>query len=697
MARLGWDNVAAPDFSGASNGIQSAASMITQALRGAEGGVKEYNNILDDNVNRAFALELLKYQDPESYKAALAEGSIPGQDSRRLSAESIGAAGTRYNTLLGQAQTEFQMGRDKRIDAQSQAYDANIGTIVKAQDFLNNRDEVGYAAFISQHPDIFAGMSARDVMSVQTNNRDALRDGWGIANAKQGYDQSGKRFGREEQNWKVEDAVAAAVQDVRKHSNSAETADAYIQQYGFSDPKVEAGVRAAMGLPNFVTYDVGDPLLGIGGSGGSSGGGGVSFGAPQQAFAGSLKQIGYDDNLIAAALGNAHVEGGWTGREGDRSSGQPAGGVFQWRGERRDKFVEKMGVDPTKATPEQTAQYFHWEMSHPVESQAFVGTKDGLNPVQQRDAVMAASRAGDPARAAALMDKYYERSDGKARGARSSAATNYAELLLGKASNNAVQAVDDSNTRAKIGGDSNYATFAKTQADETPIAVIVENLRKTAFPGASKDVILSKMADVKTRAAAKGAPTLSDATAADILARSIRGAPGFLERAGSMISGGGGIGGIVAAALGGGGDMGDNTSINYSIVDKMIEDAKPRDQANGAVQSNNQVAASGRAMMDTQVQGLSRAKDALAKIDAKIAQVEAANAAGRSVSAGNLYTQKQQAEQIIQDLTVALRPKPQAPPARQNPAWPSSPVAVARPVRTQVPKGPPKPGWSLTR
>lgn len=679
MARLGWDNVAAPDFSGASNGIQSAASMITQALRGAEGGVKEYNNILDGNVNRAFALELLKYQDPESYKTALAAGSIPGQDSHRLSAESIGAAGTRYNTLLGQAQTEFQMGRDKRIDGQAQAFDAAAPIIAQARALLGANKEAEANALLAQHPEVFKGLGARDALSVADGNLDSLRDGLGIVSTRQGITQNSQRFDREKMGWTTEDAADVAYQEVLGNANDQQSADAYIRSRGYA-PKVEALIRGKLGLPNFVTYDVGDPLLGIGGSGGS--GGEITFAAPQQAVASALKSGGLSDNVVAGFLGNFHVEGGYGGAQGDGGS---AGGIAQWRNERRVNFQKVIGVDPTKATADQQAKFVLWELNNPAAA--------GMTPAQAQ----AIKNAKSPAEAAALIDQYFERSDGKARSGRAAAATNYAEILLGKASNNAVQVVDDSNTRAKIGSDSNYATFAKTQADETPIAVIVENLRKTAFPSASKDTILSKIADVKTRAAARGAPTLSDATAADILARSIRGAPGFLERAGTMISGSGGIGGIVAAALGGGGDMGDNTSINYSIVDKMIEDAKPRNQANGAVQSNNQVAASGRAMMDTQVQGLNRAKDALAKIDAKIVQVEAANAAGRRVSAGNLYAQKQQAEQIIQDLTVALRPKPQAPQPRQNPVWPSSPVAVARPVRTQVPKGPPKPGWSLTR
>lgn len=231
MARLGWDNVAAPDFSGASNGIQSAASMITQALRGAEGGVKEYNNILDGNVNKAFALELLKYQDPESYKAALAEGSIPGQDSRRLSAESIGAAGTRYNTLLGQAQTEFQMDRDKRIDGQAQAYDKNAGAIAELRR-LSYTDEAAANAYAASRPDLFQGMGARDILSVIDANQSAVASGWNLKNTKQNYAQDGTEFG-----WRTEDRANGLIEKA-----------AFDQLIGMDDKADQA--RALQGMTN---------------------------------------------------------------------------------------------------------------------------------------------------------------------------------------------------------------------------------------------------------------------------------------------------------------------------------------------------------------------------------------------------------------------------------------------------------------
>jgi hypothetical protein len=134
--------------------------------------------------------------------------------------------------------------------------------------------------------------------------------------------------------------------------------------------------------------------------------------------------------VVAGFLGNFHIEGGYTGAKGDGGS---ASGIAQWHDDRAAQFEKVIGKPVTEATPQEQARFVLWEMQNPEAA--------GMT-VKQRDAILAAKT---PAQAAALIDQYYERSDGSARKDRMQAATAFAsdsappqqksgpKLLLGSA------------------------------------------------------------------------------------------------------------------------------------------------------------------------------------------------------------------------------------------------------------------------
>jgi hypothetical protein len=157
---------------------------------------------------------------------------------------------------------------------------------------------------------------------------------------------------------------------------------------------------------------------GTGGSQPSQGSGGSDFamGPKQQTVQSTLSAGGLAAPVVAGALGNFHVEGGYGGAKGD---GGKSGGIAQWKDERAALFKQMHGVDPASAPIEMQAKHFLWELNNPVKSGAFVGVKDGRNPWQQAAAVKAAKTPGE---AATLIDRYYERSSGAHRGKRVAAA-----------------------------------------------------------------------------------------------------------------------------------------------------------------------------------------------------------------------------------------------------------------------------------
>jgi hypothetical protein len=142
-----------------------------------------------------------------------------------------------------------------------------------------------------------------------------------------------------------------------------------------------------------------------------SGGAPLSAGPAQRDMAASLGGIGLPAPVVAGFMGNFHAEGGYTGAQGDGGS---AGGVAQWRGERRANFQRVIGKDPTRASMQEQAAFVKWEMDNPQAAGMTVG---------QRDAIL---RSRSPEEAAALIDRHYERSSGVHRGRRVDAARQFA-------------------------------------------------------------------------------------------------------------------------------------------------------------------------------------------------------------------------------------------------------------------------------
>lgn len=116
--------------------------------------------------------------------------------------------------------------------------------------------------------------------------------------------------------------------------------------------------------------------------------------------------------IVAGFLGNFHGEGGYHGDKGD---GGTASGIGQWREERAANFQRIVGKPIEEANAKEQAGFVLWEMQNPEQAGMTVG---------QRDAILAAKTAPQ---AAALIDQFYERSDGTARSKRMAAATTIAQ------------------------------------------------------------------------------------------------------------------------------------------------------------------------------------------------------------------------------------------------------------------------------
>lgn len=209
-------------------------------------------------------------------------------------------------------------------------------------------------------------------------------------------------------------AAKATGPDDTNHFSSTGDGAVYDQRTGAITRDAPAKDNNAIQVPIYDAdgHRIGTQLVANGGRGGdpASGGGGAStrFSPAASSVASALSESGLPATVVAGFMGNFHVEGGYDGAQGDGGS---ASGIAQWHSDRAATFERIIGKPVTQASHTEQAKFVAWEMQNPQAA--------GMT-VQQRDAILAAKT---PAQAAALIDKYYERSSGRDRKVRMSAAT----------------------------------------------------------------------------------------------------------------------------------------------------------------------------------------------------------------------------------------------------------------------------------
>jgi len=296
---LTWREVAAPDFRNSMSGVESFSRTLASAFDAARTGINDADASINDRVNKAFAAELLKYQDPAAYEEALRTGALfNGFDKNRLSGESLAAAGARTGSLYNQANSKFTLGKNQYEFDQTKAADAKAPLFAKVAQLYYNTDEKGANELMAANPDVFQGMSLKDVLGTMKDLQSSNTSGWATATTKQAYDQSGQRFGRERLDWQAQDEADKYWASIEDSSYDQDSAMKAIRGISGLSP------RGRDLLMNRARTAFGGAGSGTGSGGGSGGGGGSAIGG-----SGS-----YDDFVIALE------SGGKAGAKNDKSS-----------------------------------------------------------------------------------------------------------------------------------------------------------------------------------------------------------------------------------------------------------------------------------------------------------------------------------------------------------------------------------------
>lgn len=492
---LTWKNVDAPDFRSSIDGIRTFGSLMNNAFGGLKDTVKEFDTTQSDIANNEIQMKLAAMQSVGDTDAI---GSIlAAADPRRLRSETVTMATGRKSQLLNQASTQQALDWNKtsndRTQGQWAAGDQAAALLPEYTAARESGDPARLAAFNAANPDFMKKLSLESTSSLVKSGLDAETTALGNRRTKQTMSQDGTRFGwegadRADQMQGYQAAAAIA-------QGSFDPASAMQRLESMRDQlSPRAYLAALQQLPSLVpgtetligASGVPAGLPGMGGAGSSPAGAILSNvnGNSQKEVARVLKEGGLGDGAIAGFLGNFDIEGGYGGAQGDGGS---AGGIAQWRGERRTKFQEVIGKDPTKATMAEQAKFVLWEINNPAAA--------GMTAAQATQI----KNEKDPAKAAALIDQFYERSNGKARNDRVAAAAKYtapsalASTIIAQGENTkrgelnpdgmaANYATASQNNSLDIGG---AATELMKRGDfkDQPFSYVQQNLREAIAKG----------------------------------------------------------------------------------------------------------------------------------------------------------------------------------------------------------------------
>lgn len=210
MARLQWQNVAAPDFSSSLQGIETFSRLLNRATTGAQETFKGFEDRAKQTQQEELARRLSGFQDNTQLQEALKSGSI-FQGLNRLGAQDIMLADNRQNTLLDRQGSQlgitekqgrirdqdYTFGRTSARDAARDAAAPVMAAIRQAE--FDGKPEVA-AKLRQDNASILGGLDFND----QKGALDTVRDDRSATLRWSGEAQNQQITGREA-GWRLED------------------------------------------------------------------------------------------------------------------------------------------------------------------------------------------------------------------------------------------------------------------------------------------------------------------------------------------------------------------------------------------------------------------------------------------------------------------------------------------------------------
>lgn len=155
MARLTWEQVAAPDFRGSIEGIKVASELLGSGFAAARQGIDKFEDNKTASASNAVMLEMLKFQKPEDVQAALAAGTIGGGvNPRYLNKDAMASMAGRANELMEQESGLMKLGQQRQGDKDFDFInsDENRAIVNAYGSMIRANDGAGAKALLDANP-----------------------------------------------------------------------------------------------------------------------------------------------------------------------------------------------------------------------------------------------------------------------------------------------------------------------------------------------------------------------------------------------------------------------------------------------------------------------------------------------------------------------------------------------------------------
>jgi len=499
---LTWRNVEGPDFGRSLEGIRTFSNLFGDAIGGLDRGLATFDAAQDKRANNTFAMDLLKYQDPAAYKAALASGQVfANVDPRRLSAGSIQAAGSRGVDLLNQKIGEFGLERDAYSFDRRKTTDTNqdaAAPLVAGAISAGRQGADAFSKYMASNPAL-AKLGLADATALATGALDAESKGVGIDTGRQSFQQSGTRFGWETQDRATAEEADSVLAQISRNSFDGDSAMTALNGMKGISPKVYNAVMGRLG--GMFTGGGGSSASDmISGAVGGMGGGGS--GDVTRIITGGGKGnlgIGYVPDSVQN-LGQAVEFGKSLNRRGQESS---AMGVYQ--------IVQSTmeSVAPTVLGPDWKSKPFDFASQDAVARKIFQNT--GGDPTKLRQQWTSL----DPATAQRISRMPWEQARQVIAAGESKADPR--ALALGQVATD--QGVRNASMERNANNPAN--TYAKSAGDGRSVGEVAAGLTSDpVFKGMDVGYINEQLRLVQSYARKSG-KTINAAVASDILRNSV--------------------------------------------------------------------------------------------------------------------------------------------------------------------------------
>lgn len=336
MAALTWRDVAAPDFGTSLQGINQFSRLLDNAFEGGIGAIDKYDRTQDEVANRAINERSLAIRDPNALAAAIADGSILGNDRFRASTSTLQALDNRVGALQNEALGKINLESTGRANDQAKAYDAAAPEVAN---YLNLRETnpTAAAAYLEAHPGLRdASLGARNLLAIQRGGLDAETGGLANADTRQRMDlamrgegRAADLFGREKTEWGEGRQAQGLMAQAFRDGVTMDDMPDYLAAHGISGPVA----ARLIGISNGVLP------ANIGGFGGGAAGGGGGGGDPLSTMNYQARGAGFGSVPASVqTMGDASKYADSINAAGVPSS---AMGPYQIVGNTRDRLAQQ--------------------------------------------------------------------------------------------------------------------------------------------------------------------------------------------------------------------------------------------------------------------------------------------------------------------------------------------------------------------